>query len=667
MGCVILILTNLKKMKKCYPTFLDKSSNSNFTKHLEVINSQQLDLYQSVHKLGLSELLNRPITIKKTQNAPYNFTLEFNVTLEHLKTVTIYKDSNVIYNEEFTSEDVSNFSYTLEDTSSNVVPTEKYYIDITTFDEYHFQKGYPENDIDQDNFYDHDKALDVIGNMLNIKRHQFTVPTESEYYRTLPPYHNKTSEDDFYYMERIKYYRNNYNKIYFPILEIWKYYNIETSLINRYTIISVQNDSYMSPLLLDEANFELNFEYNKIQDSYFNVSSNGNFTLPYDLDVASNTMYYVQVKIHESESDVYFKIYYFDSDGDAIHVTEQSHISTNTPLIFYFYDTTPINAATARIILKSDSNFIFSDLRFQKVGAVNTVEDAKYMRTKTDYNSCVYDLFGDYSDVPSNLSLPSGDELLSVINRSIPITKKCFFNLNYNPESNQELNIIPSYSLEFNDLLDDNLIMDNFNYFKTFITSTIIPIDLAIVNGYTIESNILTASETGATATSNTLNINPLIKVESDAIGIKFQILENNEVIFETTDSNFSLPENLDCTFANLKIISTSETSTLSYIHLYTFKQFSNNDFGVTTLISEYNSTETSEALETANFAEYNLIKIFAESNELYEIKTSEDNENWKTLRIHERLPLIISTNECEKYLKINGLKNYKIYGVKTG
>src|SRR5574344_406994 len=101
--------------------------------------------------------------------------------------------------------------------------------------------------------------------MLNIDRHNFIPPTdEGEYSTTLPPYNLKKTEDDFYYMERIKHYLQSYNVEYFPTLELWKYYAMTVGMINRYKILSVQDESYMNPILYSFGDFRINYDYNKI-------------------------------------------------------------------------------------------------------------------------------------------------------------------------------------------------------------------------------------------------------------------------------------------------------------------------------------------------------------------------------------------------------------------
>ena len=86
--------------------------------------------------------------------------------------------------------------------------------------------------VNEDNIFYHDMSLDMIGAFWNVPRHVFRQPvfeTQSEeikyYNNTYPTYCNTLNEDDYHYQKRLEYYINNYNKKYFPELELWKYFH----------------------------------------------------------------------------------------------------------------------------------------------------------------------------------------------------------------------------------------------------------------------------------------------------------------------------------------------------------------------------------------------------------------------------------------------------------
>ena len=51
----------------------------------------------------------------------------------------------------------------------------------------------------------------------------------------------------------------------------------------------------------------------------------------------------------------------------------------------------------------------------------------KYQRTPLNYNSCVYDLYAEYEDIPSNIPKPSGEDVSKMLQDTMPLGKKIFF------------------------------------------------------------------------------------------------------------------------------------------------------------------------------------------------------------------------------------------------
>ena len=140
-----------------------------------------------------------------------------------------------------------------------IIPTDKFYMTVETWDEYYMIKGYPENDyiiphnsINVRSIYDHDNSLDELGKLNNIPRKKYKIVDETEYPFTEPPYNDRLLEDDYHYMMRMLEYNlrlwltqksdlniNGYNsrefiEHYNPVtLELWKLYGLESRLINR--------------------------------------------------------------------------------------------------------------------------------------------------------------------------------------------------------------------------------------------------------------------------------------------------------------------------------------------------------------------------------------------------------------------------------------------------
>ena len=96
----------LRQLQEMYPSFLDRTSTSNFTKHLQILNNQLTDLFKSCYKLTFNNSLERPITIQKVQTSPYNAELNITVKLEHIKTVEIYKNEELVFSSENETENI---------------------------------------------------------------------------------------------------------------------------------------------------------------------------------------------------------------------------------------------------------------------------------------------------------------------------------------------------------------------------------------------------------------------------------------------------------------------------------------------------------------------------------------------------------------------------------
>lgn len=713
-------LQRLKETQKLYPLWLDKNYDSNFTKHLRVVNEQNLDLYNSLKKLEYARLLEKPIQIIKKQSEPYVSEITFRTNIPYLKNIIIYRnptfeekesyigDYRLNYEIEgkplavisFEEDDVNSYQYVFkygwykdfdgyyneengcfyEDSSctieitpiknkhyhditsgeyyeytgdnyeiinKEIIPSDVFLIQIETWDNYLFMKGYPENDTndyqvdishqkigdrdvltftcfakniktlsvsrndgvilldrtyevgrnrfrynyrldveehiddyiysinielydgtiltkqypesisDYNNLFNHDASLDLIGNILNVPRHIYNKVQEDELSKTLPPFNNNLSEDDYYYQERIKYYITHYNKTYFPVLEVWKYYGVQSNLFNRYHIIAEQDYSNQATNLDDYIHSTENLEYNilpyvanayyyyddkfkKYEDDdrvngYYLLSSTDGTEVLGTGNIDENLYYYVSEIIYNTENDSereafieahLDKFHKFNDeteefdivtenigektftgsgetiitestrtvDGEVVTIEtipiqqestyvfagitekdisecEDGYDEDFNPIYKYknpitttieYYDeksdliqsesfeiikkgdfikelTTPTYATQCKIILKYEDNFTYKNLSLKRVIITSNRE---YMRTRTDYNSCVYDLEIDYENIPTNLRLPTTTEFDQIFKRCFPISKKGILNIDLTSTiKKEEINI----------------------------------------------------------------------------------------------------------------------------------------------------------------------------------------------------------------------------------
>ena len=259
---------SLKSLLQMFPHFLDEDSTSNFYKSQSVTNKQFQETYQSMLEVKDNFNLDKRCLVWRVQEAPHEYTMNFVANVDNIKSVTLYKNDNLIYTETYTYEDnVNNFFYSYESTTLNdiyelvspdneeeynIIPASKYEIHVETYNEYKLLKGYPENDINQGNIYDHNPSLDKFGKLHNIPRKQYIIVDSSEYPYTEPPYNNAASEDDYHYMNRIINYVLQYHTTPLPVLEIWKLYGINAVMENREKYLLKMFDIKKHPHYIDE-------------------------------------------------------------------------------------------------------------------------------------------------------------------------------------------------------------------------------------------------------------------------------------------------------------------------------------------------------------------------------------------------------------------------------
>lgn len=288
---------SLNNLLKMFPYFFDKSETSNFYKSQKITNNLLKKIYVDLKDTYESFHLDKRLLVWKEQTEAYNYTMRFISTFKLLKEVKIYCDDDIIYEATYSlsedesysylskeiihhyipvevrvpieseddednieyetiieyqheiypythiqEENITIFDYSHESSSENIIPSERYEINVTTYDEYEFQKGFPENDTSKNNIYDYDISLDEIGAENNVPRRQYTTIDESEYtyeeiidrYNTTdPPFNNQETEDDYHYMKRLITYLIKYHITSLPVLEIWKIYGVEATLTNR--------------------------------------------------------------------------------------------------------------------------------------------------------------------------------------------------------------------------------------------------------------------------------------------------------------------------------------------------------------------------------------------------------------------------------------------------
>ena len=296
-------LHSLKNLLGMFPYFFDKSETSNFYKSQKITNNILKKVYQDLKDTYESFHLDKRLLVWKEQSVAYDYTMHFVVNFPLLKTVEIYCDGDLIYDVVYSlssdetysylslehvhnyissevedpenpgetisdisheiypishdiSEDIRVFDYSHNGTSENIIPAEQYLLKVTTYDEYTYVKGFPENDELKDDYYDHDISLDELGAENNVPRRQYLTINEDDfneiellnwYEKTDPPFNNQSSEDDYHYMKRLLTYLIKYHTTPLPVLEIWKLYGVDATLINRDKFILRLFDEELHP------------------------------------------------------------------------------------------------------------------------------------------------------------------------------------------------------------------------------------------------------------------------------------------------------------------------------------------------------------------------------------------------------------------------------------
>lgn len=261
-----MVRHSLKNLLNMFPYFLSKSEESNFYKSQSVTNTQFQGLYNDLHDVYRSFHLNKRCLIWREQSEPYNYTINFAANYPHLKSITCYKNDEVIYTESYDYDDTQEtFDYSYEYSTLNdeeniesvdIIPKDSFKIIVETYEEYLITKGFPENNIPQGNIYDHDESLDEIGALHNIPRKNYIHVDESLYHLTEPPYHNELSEDDYHYMKRIIQYLVLYHTVPLPVAEIWKLYGILPEMGNREQYLLKLFDIFQHPYYYDDSTDE---------------------------------------------------------------------------------------------------------------------------------------------------------------------------------------------------------------------------------------------------------------------------------------------------------------------------------------------------------------------------------------------------------------------------
>ena len=137
---------------------------------MKVVGEPQWNIMHKLKTIEWSRILEKPLQIWKEQTQSYVYDMHFKVIVPYLKQVNIYKNPVISVDEEVVGygelcstesfeydENVRLYEKVLSDlTSSHRIPKDTFILEIYTWDDYHFLKGYPEKDytVKEDNILD---------------------------------------------------------------------------------------------------------------------------------------------------------------------------------------------------------------------------------------------------------------------------------------------------------------------------------------------------------------------------------------------------------------------------------------------------------------------------------------------------------------------------------
>ena len=454
---------------------------------------------------------------KETQS--YTKYLTFEIKKQNIKKIQIFKDNELIFEEDFfiinengsiiyndykPSQVVSNPNtdvmvadpdkndYTLRvlltpedyDEEGNIKSNFDLY--VTTYDlnnpncpQYDKinHKRYNGNDKTNYDCFTHDYSLDMIGVYWNIPRLEFQSANyenkcdklNNNYYsQTYPPYNDRLTEDDYHYQNRMQTYIQKYNIELFPVLELWKNYQVWGNLRSRKDILSTQGKSYLTeyPYYEDTTiTVESKNLLNIIEGESNNITINNHSwyetILADNLYVVPETEYHLNCTIETQEpissnERLTYHIYYYDKRNQCINEEVYNPKMVETLANTYKLDKTfktREDVVTVDVVLEYDNPFSFKEAMMRRLSIAD--KDAMYMATKNDYHSCVYDLTVDYTDVPTNINFSNTRAFEKLLQRSLPLSHKGYLNIGYT-EKTEEMGLCDGFgNLELVNIFDE--------------------------------------------------------------------------------------------------------------------------------------------------------------------------------------------------------------------
>lgn len=192
----------------------------NIDRHSMVIEEADARYYSTLQLMREWCNLERPVMIQRIATeslVTYNVMVKSSKPLLSLKITGDY-DYSISWGEE---EVVTEYSYSFTFPNLTGVDMHRFLVTVSDYDDVTLRKGYPENDDRLGDLYDHDEFIDRMGGLVGLPRKKYISYNLSDASSSLPPFMGKQvtggvvgecTEDDYYYLERIRLFVSQFGK-----------------------------------------------------------------------------------------------------------------------------------------------------------------------------------------------------------------------------------------------------------------------------------------------------------------------------------------------------------------------------------------------------------------------------------------------------------------------
>jgi len=243
------------KYSELLPSYLQ---GSNISKHSSIIEEMDADAFNKIMFMRGWMELEQPVLVERVASET---SITYNIHIHDdniIKSIIITGD--IRENKTYSIEDmVTDITITMSLANTEKITMHDFQVTITDYNDVSYTKGYPENDIILDNVYDHNEFIDKLGRLLNLPRKTYSGYTIADAKDTLPAYFGKEvannvvqscTEDDYYYLQRIREYLEKMNHTNLPMLLL--------QLMYGYSRVEL-----LDPELLTNEQIADNIEYQK--------------------------------------------------------------------------------------------------------------------------------------------------------------------------------------------------------------------------------------------------------------------------------------------------------------------------------------------------------------------------------------------------------------------